>query len=133
MNVTTYVFFNGTCEEAFGFYAKTFGAKIEALGRYGGSPGADKVPAGMQDKIIHGRLVVGETTIMASDSPSYAKPQGYSLSLDVGSEAEAERVFQALAGGGEVRMPLQQTFFAKRFGMVTDRFGIPWMVTAGTA
>jgi PhnB protein len=132
--VQPYLFFNGSCEQAIEFYCKALGAKIEMMMRFKESPephppGA--VPPGFENKIMHVSFRVGETTLMASDGCSAEKPsfEGFSLSLAVSSEAEADRVFTALADGGQVRMPLAKTFWSPRFGMVEDRFGIGWMVS----
>ena len=130
MHVNAYLNFNGNCEEAFKFYERVLGGKIEVLSRFEGSPAEAHVPAPWKSKILHARMLIGETLIMASDAPAerYQQPTGISLSLSLDTPAEAERAFQALAEKGEVRMPLAQNFFASRFGMVTDSFGIPWMV-----
>jgi PhnB protein len=130
MKVNPYLFFNGDCEAAFKFYEKTLGAKIEALIPHADTPAAKEVPPEWEKKILHGKLFVGDDVLMASDAPPgrYSKPQGFSVSLEVKEPAEAERIFHALAENGTVQMPIQQTFWAARFGMVVDRFGIPWMV-----
>jgi PhnB protein len=130
MRTNPYLLFDGRCEEAFRFYEKTLGAKIEAMLRAEGTPMADKVPPEQRNKIMHARLIVGGTVLMASDCPpdQYKAPQGFSVTLGVETPDEAERVFNALADGGAVRMPIAETFWARRFGMLTDRFGIPWMV-----
>jgi PhnB protein len=135
MQANAYLNFNGNCEEAFGFYEKAIGAKIEALGRFGDSPAANQVPPEWRQKIMHAWLTVGNTVIMASDAPHdrYEKPKGIWISLTADSPAQAESVFHALSEKGEVGMPIAQTFFAQRFGMVTDRFGIPWMVMCQNA
>lgn len=132
MQTSTYLNFNGQCEEAFAFYAKTFGGKVEALMRWADMPGGN-VPQGMEKKIMHAHMKVGASDILASDAPpaNYAKPQGFNVTLGVDSDAEAERIFAALGDGGNVTMPMAETFFASRFGMTTDRFGIPWMVIRG--
>jgi PhnB protein len=130
MKVNAYLNFNGNCEEAFKFYEKALGAKIDVLSTFAGSPAAAMAPADWQNKIIHARITIGDTLVMGSDAPPdrYEQPKGISLSLGLDTPAEAERVFQALAEKGTIRMPMAQSFFASRFGMVTDRFGIPWMV-----
>jgi|SRR5580704_2981811 PhnB protein len=130
MQANIYLNFNGDCEEAFRFYEKTFGAKIEAMGRFEGSPAAGQVPADWRKKIIHAWLMVGNTMILASDAPPerYEQPKGMNVSLSVDTPGEAEQIFADLSEKGSVRMPMAQTFFARRFGMVVDRFGIPWMV-----
>lgn len=130
MQVTPYLVFNGNCEEALKFYAHALGGKIECLIPYEGTPAAGDAPAGYLRKVLHGRVSVNGQTIMASDCPPerYQAPQGFSLSLQLNDAAEAERLFKALAEGGNVRMPIQETFWALRYGMVIDRFGTPWMV-----
>jgi len=130
MQTNSYLFFDGRCEEAFQFYEKVLGAKIEAMLRAEGTPMADKVPPEQRNKIMHARLTVGGTVLMASDCPpdQYQAPRGFSVTLGIETPAEAERVFNALADGGAVQMPIAETFWAKRFGMLTDRFGIPWMI-----
>lgn len=130
MQANPYLTFDGRCEEAFKFYEKSLGAKIEAMVPHTGTPAAEQVPAEWRSKILHAKLTIGDTTLMASDAPPdrYQKPQGFSVALHVKDPAEAERVFKALAEKGSVLMELQQTFWAARFGMLVDRFGIPWMV-----
>jgi PhnB protein len=125
-----YLTFNGQCETAFKFYEKCLGGKIEAMFTHEGTPAAQHVPAEWRKKILHTRLTVGDQVLMGSDAPPdrYEKPQGFSVSLNVDKPAEAERIFHALAENGNVQMPLEQTFWAVRFGMCVDRFGIPWMV-----
>jgi PhnB protein len=131
MQVNTYLFFNGQCEAAFKFYERCLGAKIEAMMTHAGSPAEAQAPPGWRDKILHARLVVdGGTALMGSDAPPghFEQPQGFSVSLGITDPAQAERIFQALAENGKVQMPLQKTFWAQRFGMLVDQFGIPWMV-----
>ena len=131
--IQPYLFFNGRCEEAVKFYGAALGAEVEMMMRYKESPEPPKpgmIPPGFENKIMHTSFRVGETTLMASDGCSTEKPdfQGFSLAVSVPSEAEADRVFAALADGGQVRMPLAKTFWSPRFGMVQDRFGVGWMV-----
>ena len=130
MKVETYLFFDGDCEAAFNFYERALGGKIETMMTHEGTPAEGEVPPEWRKKIIHARLAVGSQVLMGSDAPPghFEKPQGFSLSLRVDTPAEAERLFEVLAEQGEVRMPLEQTFWAVRFGMLVDRFGIPWMV-----
>lgn len=130
MNLNPYLTFNGDCQEAFQFYQRILGGKIEEMIPHAGTPAEQYVPAGWKDKIMHARLVVDGRDLMGSDAPPdrYAKPQGISVSIGLNDIAEAERIFGALAERGSVGMPLQQTFWAKRFGMLTDRFGIAWMI-----
>lgn len=130
MDFTPYLIFDGRCAEAFRFYAECFGGQIVAMQTFGESPAKDHVPAEWHDKVIHTQLVVGERTLMGSDAPppQYATPQGVSVSINVTSLAEAQRLFDALAQGGRVTMPFGETFWSPGFGMAVDRFGIPWMV-----
>jgi PhnB protein len=130
MQLNTYLVFNGRCEEAFKFYEQSLGGKIAAMFTHAGTPAAEHVPPEWLKKIMHVRLEVGDCVLMGSDAPPdrYKQPQGFSVNIAVEKPEEAERIFGALAEGGTVGMPLQQTFWAARFGMVVDRFGIPWMV-----
>jgi PhnB protein len=130
MQVNPYLLFNGHCEAAFKFYAMCLGGKIEAMIPHEGTPAATAVPPDWLKKIIHARMTVGDTVLMASDCPPgrFAKPQGFSVSLQIKDPAEAERVFHALTQNGTVTMPIQETFWAIRFGMLVDQFGIPWMI-----
>ena len=131
MLINPYLTFNGECEAAFKFYERCFGGKIEAMMTHEGTPVAEHVPADWAKKILHARLTVGSEVLMGSDAPPdrYAKPQGgISVSLQIEQVGDAERIFEELAQGGAIQMPLQQTFWAARFGMLTDRFGIPWMI-----
>jgi PhnB protein len=132
MNVSPYLQFNGKCEEAFGFYAKTFRGEVIALMRWSQMPGENK-NADMKDKIMHAHLKLGSYDILGSDAPPayYGKPQGMNVAVGVDSNEEAERVFGALSEGGEVTMAMAETFFAHRFGQVTDRYGIRWMILHG--
>ena len=135
MQINPYILFNGTCEEAFKFYAELLHGKIEVLSTYGETPAAGHVAPEWRNKVIHARLSMNGQILMASDAPPerFKPPQGFSVSLNVSSIAEAERIFAALAQGGSVGMPLGQTFWAARFGMAVDRFGIPWMVNCEAA
>jgi PhnB protein len=130
MQLNTYLIFNGNCEEAFKFYAKVLGGKIEAMMTHAGTPAEAQTPPEWKNKILHARMTVGEQTLMASDAPPgrYSKPGGFSVNIGVTEPAEAERIFAALSEGGTVHMPLAQTFWARRFAMFTDRFAIPWMI-----
>ena len=130
MQINPYLTFPGQCEEAFRFYEKVFRGKIEAMFPHAGTPAEEHVPPEWRNKIMHARLVVGEGVLMGSDAPPgrQEKPQGFSVSLQIKDMAEAERVFHALTDGGSTTMPMQETFWALRFGMCVDRFGIPWMV-----
>jgi PhnB protein len=130
MQLNPYLFFTGQCEAAFKFYAQCLGGKITAMLPHAGTPAAEHTPPEWQDKIMHARMEVGDYVLMASDAPPghQEQPQGFSVSLGIEAPAEAERVFHALAEGGTVRMPIQETFWAARFGMLVDKFGIPWMI-----
>jgi PhnB protein len=130
MEMNTYLTFNGQCEAAFKFYEQSLGGKIVMMLNHENSPMAEHTPAGWQDKIMHARLILGDQILMGSDAPpnSYEQPKGFSVSILAADTAEAERVFQALADNGTVQMPIQETFWAHRFGMLVDQFGIPWMV-----
>ncbi len=137
MKLNPYLMFNGQCEAAFKFYEQCLGGKIEAMMTYGelpqDSPMAESVSPELHDQIMHVQLTVGDQELMGSDSSSeyYEEPKGFSVSLDIDNLAEAERIFYALAENGKVQMPLQQTFWADRFGMLVDRFGTPWMINCG--
>jgi len=135
MKVSAYLFFDGDCEAAFRFYEQHLGAKIDALLTHAGTPAAKEVPPEWEKKILHGKLTIGDDVLMASDAPPghYQKPQGFFVSLSVKEPAEAERIFDALAEKGIVQMPIQETFWAVRFAMVVDRFGIPWMINCEKA
>jgi PhnB protein len=136
MQINPYLLFTGQCEEAFKFYEKLLGGKIESMMPHEGSPAEGGVPPEWKKKILHARMVVGDQVIMASDAPPdhQAKPQGFSVSISVDSPAEADRIYNGLAEGAvAVTMPIQETFWAKRFGMLTDRFGIPWMINCEKA
>ena len=138
MQVQTYLFFDGRCEEALNFYCSALGAQVTALMRFkemppqaAGAPGcAQDAGAIPGEKIMHANLQIGEVQVMASDGvpPGEGAFKGFALSLAPASDAEAERLFKALADGGQVRMPFGATFFASSFGMLADRFGVPWMV-----
>lgn len=130
MKLNPYLTFDGRCEAAFKFYEKSLGAKIMAMMTHEGTPMADQVPPDWRRKIIHARLQVGDVALMGSDAPPdrYEKPQGITVTLGIDKPAEAERVFHALAEKGSVTMPIQETFWAQRFGMLVDQFGIPWMI-----
>ena len=133
MQVQPYLFFDGRCEEAVEFYRRALGAEVTMLMRFKDSPEPHEpglVPAGAEDKVMHTSFRIGETTVMASDGQCLGQQsfQGFSLSLTVPNETEAERLFAALADGGQVQLPLTKTFFASRFGMVADRFGVSWMI-----
>ena len=130
MQVSPYLSFKGDCEDAFKFYERTLGAKIEGLFRYGGSPMSEMVGADWAEKVMHGSIRIDDQVIMGADmaGENYQAPQGVSLSLHMKSAEESEALFAALSEGGQVTLPIQQTFWAERFGMLVDRFGVPWMI-----
>ena len=133
MTIQPYLFFDGRCEEAVEFYKSKLGARVEMLMRYQDSP--EPPPPGMvapgsENKVMHASLRIGDAVLMASDGNCAGKPSfaGFSLSLSARNESEADRLFAALADGGQVRMPLSKTFWSPKFGMVADKFGVGWMV-----
>jgi PhnB protein len=130
MKITPYLSFDGDCAQALPFYADVFGGRVEFMQTYGESPMSDQVPGEWRGRIMHGTMVAPGLTLMAADAPpgQYAKPQGIQLSVHVDHSKEAERIFDRLAESGEATMPLEKTFWADRFGMLVDRYGIPWMV-----
>ncbi len=135
MKINPYLIFNGDCKAAFTFYAQCLQGTLEMMMTFGESPARDQMPASYHDLIIHTRLVVGDQALMGSDTTPdrpYHGISGCSVSLNVTSIAEAERIFTALADQGTIQMPLEATFWAARFGMLVDRFGVPWMVNCET-
>ncbi len=133
MQVQPYLFFNGRCEEALEFYRKALGAEVEMLMRFKDSPDPPPpgvVPPGSENKVMHTSFRIGETTVMASDGCASGESgfQGFSLSISAPDAAAADRMFKALADGGQVQMPLGKTFWSPCFGMLADRFGVGWMV-----
>jgi PhnB protein len=133
MQVTPYIYFDGRTEEALEFYKQALGAQVEMLMRFKDSPDSPPpgtVPPGSENKVMHASFRIGDSRLMASDGScgGTTKFQGISLSLSAKDAGEAERLFAALAAGGQVQMPLTETFFASRFGMVADRLGISWMI-----
>ena len=131
--VQSYLFFGGRCDEALEFYRTALGAQVDFLMCCKESPEPlppGRLPPGFEDKVMHATFRIGESTLMASDGceegPKFA---GFSLSLAVPTQAEADRAFAALAAGGQVQMPLTKTFWSPCFGMLTDRFGIGWMIS----
>ena len=133
MKVEPYLFFDGRCDEALEFYGRVLRAEVTMLMRFKDSPEPHQpgmIPPGSENKVMHASFRIGDTTLMASDGRCLGKPnfQGFSLTLSVPNDAEAERLFAALGDGGQVQMPMSKTFFSSRFGMVADRFGVPWMV-----
>jgi PhnB protein len=135
MPVQPYLNFDGRCEEAIEFYRKALGAEVMMLMRFKDSPephAPGMVPPGAENKVMHASFRIGDSVIMAADCHSAGKTnfQGFSLSLTVANDAEAAKAFKALADGGQVQMPLSKTFFASSFGVLSDRFGVSWMVHA---
>ncbi len=130
MQIYAHLNFKGQCEEAFRFYEKALGGEIAVLSRYADTPMAGQLPAEWRQKIVHGRIAIAGTTLMGADPPPdrYNTPQGITIALSTANSADAERCFKALSENGTVGVPMTETFFAHRFGMVVDRFGIPWMV-----
>jgi PhnB protein len=130
MKLNPYLTFDDTCEEAFNTYAKILGGEIVAMLTAEDTPMKEQVPQERRNKIVHARLVVDGSVLMGSDAPpNRRKPmQGFNITLNIKDPAEAERVFNALAEGGTVGMALEETFFAKKFGMCVDKFGTPWMI-----
>jgi PhnB protein len=134
MQVEPYLFFDGRCEEAIDFYRRALGAEVTMLMRWKDCPEQPKnenmIPPGSENKVMHARLQIGQAAVMASDGRATGKPsfQGFALSISAANAAEADRVFNALADGGQIQMPMGKTFFSSRFGMVADRFGVSWMV-----
>ena len=126
----THLHFKGDCSEAFKFYAATFGGRIVFSMTYGEAPGAEQAPPETRDQIIHARLDFGDDALLGCDVPAdrYEKPQGFNVLAHADKPGEAERLFRVLSDGGAIVMPIQETFWAYRFGMCTDRFGTPWMV-----
>ena len=130
MQISPYLSFKGDCEAAFKFYERCLGGQLGALFRYEGTPLAGYAPADWSDKVMHGSVTLGALVLMGGDvAPDrYEEPKGFTLSIQITSTADAERIFHELAGGGRVVMPLEKTFWAARFGTVVDRFGIPWQI-----
>jgi len=130
MQVNPYLSFNGQCEAAFKVYEQCLGGQLGPIFRYAGSPMDGQVPADWQDKVMHGSVTVGGQVLMGGDvSPDrYEQPKGFSLSVQITSTTEAERIFEELSKDGTIVMPLEKTFWAARFGMLVDRFGIPWLI-----
>ncbi len=131
--VQPYLSFNGNCTEAMQFYQRTFGGRLDIL-TFGATEGCGEFPAEIKDQVMHAALSAGPAVLMASDTPPnvpYAKMQGISLAVSYPDLAEAQQIFDALADGGQVGMAMQPTFWAERFGMATDRFGVTWLINGG--
>jgi PhnB protein len=135
MHTQVYLFFNGRTEEALEFYKKTLGAEVEMLMRFKDAPKEAQAGCapGSESKVMHSCFKLGDQRVMASDGRNEGNPEfkGFSLTLAVDSEAEADRLFAALSDGGKVEMPLGKTFFSPRFGVLSDKFGVGWMVMVG--
>jgi PhnB protein len=130
MLIQPYLFFEGRADEAIEFYKKTLGAKVEMAMRFKDAPDQSMISPGSADKVMHAAVKIGDAVVLMSDGRNTGKPnfQGFSLTIYPKDEAEADKLFGALSEGGEVRMPMDKTFFAKRFGIVADKFGVGWMV-----
>jgi PhnB protein len=135
MQLNPYLMFNGQCEAAFKFYERCLGGKIAAMITYAGSPAEQQTPPEWRNKIMHARLTVGDEVLMGSDAPPerYEGAKGFSVTANIDNPSDAERVFHALAQNGTVQMPIQETFWAARFGMLVDQFGTPWMINCEKA
>lgn len=135
MKIITYLNFDGTTEEAFRFYERALGGKIVAMIPHAGTPAESFIAPEHAHRIMHARLEVGDQTLMASDTQpnNSPKPQGFAVSINVKDPDEATRIFTALSEGASITMPIQETFWSPRFGMLTDRFGIPWMLNCEPA
>jgi PhnB protein len=135
MQISPYLSFNGDCEAAFRFYERCLGGTMGAMHRYGGSPMEHMAPVEWSDKIMHGSITVADLVIMGADAvpEQYETPQGFTLSLQIKGVDEAERVFRILSAGARIVMPLEKTFWAERFGVLVDRFGIKWQVNCEAA
>jgi PhnB protein len=133
MQINPYLYFNGQCEEAFKFYEQVLGGKIEGMLPHEGTPAEGQVPREWRKKIMHARMTIGDQVLMASDAPPghFHQPQGFSVAIQLKDPVQGERIFNALAEQGKVTMPFAKTFWAAGFGMLTDKFGIPWMVNCG--
>lgn len=129
----SYLFFDGNCAEALRFYERVTGGKVQMMMKYGDSPDPAQCPAGSADRVMHGNIIIDGRNLMASDTPvgQFKPMQGFSLSLYYDKPEEAKAKFDMLAEGGSVVMPFAPTFWAKGFGMLTDKFGTPWMVSGG--
>jgi PhnB protein len=133
MRVDAHLSFNGQCREAFEYYERHIGGKVTMMMTWGDSPMAAQAPSDQRDKVMHASLSLGESTLIGADAPPghYKQPQGFAATLNIDQPAQADRIFGALAEQGVVQMPIQETFWALRFGMLIDRFGTPWMVNCG--
>jgi PhnB protein len=130
MDLNTYLMFDGTCETAFKFYEKVLGGKIVAMMTYAEMPGDTEMSKDSKNRIMHARLQIGDNVLMASDCPPgrFEAAKGFNVSINIKDPAEADRLFAALSVKGTINMPIQETFWATRFGMLVDQFGTPWMI-----
>ena len=128
MKLETYIFFTDQCAQAMRFYEKALGGKIEMMMTYADAPAGPHNTPDMANKVIHARLTVGDAVLMASDGPESEVRKGFAVTLQADTVAEADRLFDALSDGATITMPIGETFFSKRFGMLIDKFGTPWMV-----
>lgn len=135
MQLVAYLAFDGNCREAFAFYEKALGGAIVMMMDHTAPPIVDQVPPEWGSRIMHARLQIGDAVLMGGDAPpdTYKTPTGFSVALQTKDAAEADRVFQALSEGATVTMPIGETFWSPRFGMLTDRFGVPWMINCEPA
>jgi PhnB protein len=133
MKSNTYLYFNGQCEAAFKFYEQCLGGKISSMMTYGDSPMAEQSSAELRPQIMHVTLNLGNVVLMGSDTmpENFNKPQGFDVNLEFDNVAEGKRIFDALAENGTVKMPFQKTFWTEGWGMLVDKFGIPWMINCG--
>ncbi len=130
MHLQPYLFFDGRCDEAIDFYRKALGAEVQMLMRFNQNPNPAANPPGAADKVMHAQVRVGDTVVLMSDGQCQGKGkfEGFALSVYAATEGEARKLFDALADGGKIQMPMNKTFFSPAFGMLTDRFGVAWMV-----
>jgi PhnB protein len=133
MKVQSYLFFDGRCDEALEFYKNAVGAKVGMLMRFKDAPEKTQCDPGSENKVMHVSFQIGDTMVLASDGRNSGQPkfEGFSLAVSANSEAEVERMFNALGEGGQVTLPLTKTFFSPKFGMLADKFGVHWMIMAG--
>lgn len=130
MKLNSYLHFDGNCEEAFNLYTRVFGANPPQFFRFAQSPMADQVGADWRNKVMHVSMRIGDQTLMGTDAPGehFREPQGFAVCINPDDEAEAERIYHSLSEGGQIGMPLQETFWAKRYAQFVDRYGTPWMI-----
>jgi PhnB protein len=135
MPLNPYLSFDGNCQEAFAFYHQCLGGEIEAMIAHAGTPAEEHVPPEWKDKIMHARLNLGDGVLMGGDAPPgmYQPPKGISVALQIKDPAQADKIYAALSEGGSITMPIGETFWAVRFAMFVDRFGIPWMINCEAA